>query len=96
MSRQNSVTTQLKKSIEKVTGKIFQASVYSDVRKKGAAVGVKVCYTEYSQPVIDQIVADMESKGFKFAYTRYNQTNQTPGYWSTIPGQRFCFYKKSE
>ena len=96
MSRQNSVTTQLKKSIEKVTGKIFQASVYSDVRKKGAAVGVKVCYTEYSQPIIDQIVADMESKGFKFAYSRYNYTNQTPGYWSTIPGQRFCFYKKSE
>jgi hypothetical protein len=96
MSRQNSVTTQLKKSIEKVTGYIFQARVYSDVRKKGAAVGVKVCYTEYSQPIIDQIVADMESKGFKFAYSRYNYTNRTPGYWSTIPGTRFTFYKKSE
>jgi hypothetical protein len=87
----------LKKSIEKVTGYIFQARVYSDVRKKGAAVGVKVCYTQYSQPIINQIVEDMESKGYKFAYSRYNQPSPNNPYGRfQIPGQRFCFYKKSE
>jgi hypothetical protein len=88
----NSVTSELKKSITKVTGHIFQAWVYSDSRLNKQAVGVKVCYTQYSQPIIEQIVADMESKGFKFAYTRYNKSNN--GYYS-VPGQRFCFYKKS-
>lgn len=97
MSRQNSVTTQLKKSIEKVTGKIFQAWVFSDSRKKGTAVGVKVCYTKYDQPIIEQIVADMESKGYKHAYTKYNQPNKNARYYQshTIPGQRFCFYNKN-
>ena len=88
------VTSELKKSIEKVTGCIFQARVYSDTRLKGLAVGVKVCYTEYSQPIINQIVEDMESKGFKFAYTRLNKTKYDFGTFGTIPGQRFCFYKK--
>jgi hypothetical protein len=85
----NTVTSQLKKSIEKVTGYVFQAMVYSDTRKKGTAVGVKVCYTEYSQPIINQIVEDMENKGYKFAYARYN--NMGRGY---VNGTRFCFYKK--
>jgi hypothetical protein len=85
----NTVTSQLKKSIEKVTGYVFQAMVYSDTRKKGTAVGVKVCYTEYSQPIINQIVEDMENKGYKFAYVRYN--NMGRGY---VNGTRFCFYKK--
>ena len=92
MSRQNSVTTQLKKSFEKVVGKKFDHPVYSDDRMKGTAVGVKICWVQLSQPIIEQIVEDMESKGFKFAYTRYNQSNN--GYHS-IPGQRLCFYKKS-
>ena len=88
------VTSELKKSITKVTGYIVQARTYSDPRKNGLAVGVKFCYTEYSQPIINQIVEDMESKGFKFAYTRYNRTYIDFGGYSTIPGTRFCFYKK--
>ena len=87
----NTVTSQLKKSIEKVTGYVFQAMVYSDTRKKGTAVGVKVCYTEYSQPIIDQIVEDMENKGYKFAYVRYNKSKYN---YPSVPGTRFCFYKK--
>lgn len=93
MSRQNSVTTQLKKSFEKVSGEKFDHTVYSDDRINGTAVGVKVCWVRCEQPFIDRIVEDMESKGFKFAYSHYNQSNN--GYHS-IPGQRFCFYKKSE
>lgn len=85
----NSVTSELKKSITKVTGFVFQQLVYSDTRKNGLAVGVKVCFTEYSQPIINQIVDDMEAKGFKLAYVRYN--NMGRGY---VNGTRFCFYKK--
>jgi hypothetical protein len=85
----NSVTSELKKSITKVTGLVFQQLVYSDTRKNGLAVGVKVCYTKYSQPIIDQIVEDMSNKGFKLAYVRYN--NMGNGY---VNGTRFCFYKK--
>jgi hypothetical protein len=85
----NSVTSQLKKSITKVTGFVFQQLVFSDTRKNGLAVGVKVCFTEYSQPIINQIVDDMEAKGFKLAYVRYN--NMGRGY---VNGTRFCFYKK--
>jgi len=87
----NSVTSELKKSITKVTGHVFQQLVYSDTRKKGLAVGVKVCFTQYSQPIIDQIVEDMSNKGFKLAYTKYNQPRY--GYHS-VPGTRFCFYRK--
>ena len=85
----NSVTSELKKSITKVTGYVFQQLVYSDTRKNGLAVGVKVCFTQYSQPIIDQVVEDMEAKGFKLAYVRYN--NMGKGY---VNGTRFCFYKK--
>lgn len=85
----NSVTTELKKSIAKVTGTTFNRYTYSDSRKKGTAVGVKVCYTEFAQPIIDQVVEDMEAKGFKLAYVRYN--NMGRGY---VDGTRFCFYKK--
>jgi len=87
----NSVTSELKKSITKVTGFVFQQLVFSDTRKKGLAVGVKVCYTEYSQPILNQIVEDMEAKGFKLAYITFNKP--TNGYHTT-PGTRFCFYKK--
>ena len=91
----NSVTSQLKLSIEKVTGNVFQQFVYSDSRKKGLAVGVKVCFTKYDQPIIDKVIEDMESKGYEHAYTKYNQSNSTSIYaWRSIPGQRFCFYKK--
>ncbi len=86
----NTVTSQLRKSITKVTGNIMQEIVYSDPRKKGLAVGVKVCYAQYSQPIINQIVEDMESKGYKLDYVRYNKP--TNGY-RTTPGTRFCFYK---
>ena len=67
------VTSELKKSITKVTGYIVQENTYSDPRKNGLAVGVKLCYAEYSQPIINQIVEDMESKGFKLAYVRLNK-----------------------
>jgi hypothetical protein len=90
----NTVTSQLRKSIVKVTGKIMQQIVYSDTRKKGLAVGVKICYTKYPQSVIDEVIKDMESKGFKHAYTRYNSSNNLQTYWHTVPGQRFCFYNK--
>ena len=90
----NTVTSQLRKSITKVTGKIMQERVYSDSRKKGLAVGVKVCYAQYSQPIINEIVEDMQSKGFKLGYVRYNQSqNVESHYFSTIPGTRFCFYR---
>jgi hypothetical protein len=91
----NSVTSQLRKSITKVTGKIMQERVYSDPRKKGLAVGVKVCYAQYSDPIKNQIIDDMESKGYKLDYVRYNQSNGGDPYaWRSIPGTRFCFYKK--
>ena len=89
----NSVTSQLKKSITKVTGSVFQQLVYSDARRSGLAVGVKVCYTQYSQPIIDQIVEDMQNKGFKLAYTKFNEPKY--GYHS-VPGTRFCFYKQQQ
>ena len=93
--KNQTVTSALKQSIVKSTGRIFQHRVYSDGRKKGLAVGVKVCYVEYSKPLQDLIVSDMESKGYKLAYVRYNKSNDaTPSYFSTIPGTRFCFYKK--
>ena len=88
------VTSALRESITKVTGYIMQERVYSDPRKKGLAVGVKVCYAQYSKPIIDSIVEDMESKGYKFDYVRYNAMRIEQGYNSTIPGTRFCFYKK--
>ncbi len=88
MSKQT-VTSELRKSIIKVTGKIIQCIVYSDSRK-GNAVGVKFAFTQYSQPIIEQIVEDMQNKGFKLKYVRYNRSY---GY-GTVPGQRFCFYNK--
>jgi len=90
----NSVTSELRKSITKVTGKIMQERVYSDPRKNGLAVGVKVCYAQYSQPIINEIVEDMESKGYKLDYVRYNAMRVEQGYNSTTPGTRFCFYRK--
>ena len=92
----SSVTSELKKSIEKVTGKKV-GLVYSDSRKKKTAVGVKICFTKYSQSIINQIVEDMEGKGYKHAYTRYNQPDKFSVYaqFYTVPGQRFCFYNKN-
>ena len=89
----NTVTSQLRKSITKVTGKIMQERVYSDLRKKGLAVGVKICYAQYSDPIKQQIIEDMESKGYKLDYVRYNKSPYSPGRYSSIPGTRFCFYK---
>ena len=89
------VTSALRESITKVTGYIMQERVYSDPRKKGLAVGVKVCYAQYDKPTIDKVVEDMESKGYKFDYVRYNKSPYGPGPYSSIPGTRFCFYKKS-
>ena len=88
------VTSALRESITKVTGYIMQERVYSDPRKKGLAVGVKVCYAQYDKPTIDKVVEDMESKGYKFDYVRYNAMRVEQGYNSTIPGTRICFYKK--
>lgn len=88
------VTSELKKSITKVTGYIVQAMTFSDPRKNGLCVGVKICNTEYSQPIINQIVEDMESKGFKLAYVRLNKVKYGYSVFGTIPGTRFCFYKK--
>ena len=89
----NTVTSQLRKSITKVTGNIMQERVYSDPRKKGLAVGVKVCYAQYSDPIKNQIIEDMQSKGYRLAYVRYNAMRVEQGYNSTIPGTRFTFYK---
>ena len=90
------VTSALRESIAKVTGYIMKERVYSDPRKKGLAVGVKVCYAQYSQPILWSIIQDMESKGFEVAYVHYNAMRVEQGYNSTIPGTRFCFYKKRE
>jgi len=92
--KNQTVTSALRNSITKVTGYIMQERVYSDPRKKGLAVGVKVCYAQYTQPIINEIVADMESKGYKLDYVRYNAMRVEQGYNSTIPGWRFSFYKK--
>ena len=93
MSKQT-VTSELRKSIEKVTGKIIQCIVYSDSRKQNA-VGVKFAFTQYSQPIIDQVVEDMQNKGFKLKYVRYNSSPRSENPWyNTVPGQRFCFYNK--
>tara|TARA_R110000868_G_C10564132_1_gene737156 strand:- start:129 stop:410 length:282 start_codon:yes stop_codon:yes gene_type:complete len=90
----NTVTSQLRKSITKVTGQIVQERIYSDDRKNGQAVGVKLCYASFEENTKNAIVEDMESKGYKLAYVRFNQSRKEPGYFSTIPGTRFCFYKK--
>jgi hypothetical protein len=92
--KNQTVTSALRNSITKVTGYIMQERVYSDPRKKGLAVGVKVCYAQYSEPILWSIIQDMESKGFEFAYVRHNKSKREPGTYSTIPGTRFCFYKK--
>ncbi len=92
--KNQTVTSALRESITKVTGYIMQERVYSDSRKKGLAVGVKVCYVSYPKITINSIVADMESKGYKLAYVRYNKSKREPGTYSTIPGTRFTFYKK--
>ena len=89
----NSVTSQLRKSIEKVTGYIMQERVYSDTRKNGLAVGVKVCYASYTYEQQNEIIVDMESKGYKLGFIRYNKSKRDSGY-PTIEGIRFCFYKK--
>jgi site-specific DNA-cytosine methylase len=86
--KNQTVTAALRQSIVKATGYIMQEIVYSDTRKKGTAVGVKVCYAQYSQPIQDAIIEDMESKGYKLAYVRYNNQKYC------VPGTRFCFYKK--
>lgn len=93
--KNQTVTSALRESIEKSTGRIMQERVYSDSRRKGLAVGIKVCYAEYSRPIQELIVSDMESKGFKFAYIRYNKSKDNGSYYyTTIPGTRFCFYRK--
>ena len=88
----NSVTSELRKSITKVTGETFTGKLYGDTRMKGLAVGVKVCYNIFSDSAKDSIVKDMESKGFKFAYVRFN--SYKPGTYPTVEGTRFCFYRK--
>ena len=92
--KNQTVTSALRESIVKSTGCIMQEIVYSDSRKKGLAVGVKVCYAQYSEPIQKEIIEDMKTKGFKLAYIRYNKSNDSvPTYFNTIPGTRFCFYK---
>jgi HSP90 family molecular chaperone len=94
MSKQT-VTSELRKSIEKVVGESMKEStVYSDSRK-GNAVGVKFAWKQFSQPIIEEIVEDMQNKGFKLKYVRYNSSPKSDNPWyNTIPGQRFCFYNK--
>jgi hypothetical protein len=89
MSKQT-VTSELRKSIEKVVGESMKGALaYSDSRAQNA-VGVKFAWKQFSQPIIEQIVEDMQNKGFKLKYVRYNKSY---GY-GTVPGQRFCFYNK--
>jgi len=91
----NSVTSELRKSISKVVKDFEPTRFYSDSRKKGLAVGVKVCYAEFTDPIKQEIVEDMESKGFRLDYVRYNQSKENGSYYfSTTPGTRFCFYRK--
>ena len=87
MSKQT-VTSELRKSIEKVTGRIIQQIIYSDSRK-GNAVGVKVAFEKYNDDQIKAIVADMESKGFIKKYVRFNDTK-----YAYVYGTRFCFFNK--
>ena len=87
------VTSALKESLVKVTGKMGSGFFYSDSRKRKTAVGVKVCRELYTQPVIQLIVEDMELKGFKLAYTRHNISKDYKLNHSVI-GTRFCFFKK--
>ena len=82
------VTSELRKSITKVTGHIIQQIVYSDSRK-GNAVGVKIAFQRYTDDQIKAIVADMESKGFVNKYVRFNDTKN-----AYVCGTRFCFYNK--
>ena len=82
------VTSELRKSITKVTGRIIQQIIYSDSRK-GNAVGVKVAFEKYNDDQIKAIVADMESKGFVKKYVRFNDTKN-----AYVCGTRFCFFNK--
>jgi|LakMenE18May11ns_1017448.scaffolds.fasta_scaffold9932707_2 hypothetical protein len=89
--KNKTVTAELKKSIQKVT-KQTNLHVFSDCRLNKQAVGVKVIQSNYSNPEIYSIVSDMENKGFKLAYTKFNEGGNYGGYFS---GTRFCFYKLS-
>ena len=89
--KNQTVTSALRNSIVKSTGKIMQETVYSDTRRNGLAVGVKVCYAQYSEPIVKEIIEDMQTKGYALAYVRYNKP--TNGYHTT-PGTRFCFFRK--
>jgi len=82
------VTSELRKSITKVTGLTVSQIVYSDSRG-GNAVGVKIGFQKYTDDQIKLIVADMESKGFVKKYVRFNDTKN-----AYVCGTRFCFYNK--
>jgi transcription antitermination factor NusG len=94
MSKQT-VTSELRKSIEKVVGESMKGALaYSDSRKQNA-VGVKFAWKQFSQPIIDQIVEDMQNKGFKLKCVKYNSTPKSENPWyNTVPGTRFTFYNK--
>ena len=88
------VTKALRESIKKVTSKsAYLGVIYSDVRAHKKAVGVKLCTNyglNFSQTDINNIINDMESKGFEFKYLSHNKGGSYGG-WSE--GYRFCFYK---
>jgi hypothetical protein len=86
------VTKALRDSIKKIT-KQSDLGIFSDTRDNKKAVGVKIrslCGFQPSKQLIEQIINDMESKGFEFKYLNHNKGGAHGG-WSA--GIRFCFYK---
>jgi len=88
------VTSELRKSIKKVTGKTLRKKVYSDPRKDHS-VGVKICFTRYTKSEVKRIVKNMAKKGFELRYERYNDSNVFFSQRRMIPGHRFCFKRQN-
>lgn len=87
--KKHSVTSELRKSIAKVTKYPRKLDVFSDSRKDKKAVGVKVVGFMCTHEEEASIVKDMESKGFKLDYISYNE-----GGYGFYTGTRFCFYNR--
>lgn len=87
--KQQSVTTELKKSLKKYNQEYNLC--FSDVRKNKTAVGVKICRFDPPLHIINKIIANMEEKGYEFIKTTI------PTHYSLYNGYRgirFTFFKK--
>ena len=91
-----SVTSALK---EVLKGLNLEAKglVFADPRKpKGQkATGVKFCGLKITDSQKEKVISEMENRGFKFHYIRYNKRRLSHYYYTSgiYAGTRFCFSK---